>query len=57
VIPAGTVKHVDHEKMEISVDCTTIEIKAAPPYEPDVDDATYSDRLAIYYSDLYSGIG
>jgi hypothetical protein len=50
------VEHINHEQMEISVDCTTIEIKAAPPYEPDVDDATYPERLADYYSDLYSGI-
>jgi hypothetical protein len=56
LIPAGTVKHINHEEMEISVDCSTIEIKAAPPYEPDVDNATYPDRLADYYSDLYSGI-
>jgi hypothetical protein len=57
LIPAGTVKHINHEQTEISVDCSTIDIKAAPPYEPDVDDGTYPDRLATYYSDLYSGFG
>jgi uncharacterized protein YrrD len=57
LIPAGAVKHINDEQMEISVDCTTIDIKAAPPYEPDADDATYPDRLANYYSDLYSGTG
>jgi len=56
LIPAGTVKHINHEEMEISVDRSTIEIKAAPPYEPGVYDASYLDRLADYYCGLNSGI-
>jgi uncharacterized protein YrrD len=56
LIPAGTVKHINHEEMEISVDRSTTEIKAAPPYEPGVYDASYLDRLADYYCGLYSGI-
>jgi hypothetical protein len=56
LLPAGTVEHINHDELEVLVGRSTIEIKAAPPYGPSVNDGSYLDRLADYYCGLYSGI-
>jgi len=54
MLPAGTVRHVDHAERKVYVDRTKEQIKNAPEYDAEsVAIRDYRDRVGGYYEDSY----
>jgi hypothetical protein len=54
LLPAGTVRHVDHAEKKVYVDRTKEQIKNAPEYDADTfSSPEYRDRVGGYYTDSY----
>lgn len=54
LLPAGTVRNVDHAERKVYVDRTKEQIKNAPEYDAaEFSSADYRERVGGYYSDSY----
>ena len=56
MLPAGTIRQIDHGEKKVFVDCTKEQIKNAPEFNPDmVGKPDYQEQLGTYYEDTYRG--
>jgi hypothetical protein len=56
MLPAGTIRQIDHGEKKVFVDCTKEQIKNAPEFNPDmVGKPDYQEQLGTYYADTYRG--
>jgi hypothetical protein len=54
LLPAGTIRQIDHRDQKVYVDRSKEQIKQAPEFDPDtVGKPDYHDRLSMYYADTY----
>jgi hypothetical protein len=54
MLPAGTIRSIDHGDQKIYVDRTKEQIKQAPEFDADtLGKPDFHDRLGTYYGDTY----
>jgi hypothetical protein len=57
LLPAGTVRHVDHAERKVYVDRTKEQIKDSPEYDEDTfRTPEYRERVGTYYTDSYRDV-
>ena len=54
MLPAGTIRQIDHSDKKVFVDRTKEEIKQAPEFDADtVGKPDYQEQLGTYYAETY----